>query len=880
MAIAAAMVVGAAAPSAASAQAVVASPASQEVAAIQFDVPAGPLADSLVVIAKTSGEAISIDQALVADKRSRAIRGAYTPAQAFELALAGSNLHIDRAAGGLVVAPGATVDTTGAEGRVLSTVRVSSVDGGTAGGYVSTGGSIIMPSQGANGSYDTLATEGTDSYAPIGTQLATGAPASIHDTPFSVSAVTQQRIVDSRLETLNDAFDALPGIIVNPTNGSGSKATIYSRGYAITNFQVDGNAPFITSQSNASGYYPQFDLSEFDSVSVIRGGDAISSGFGDPGGTVNLQRKRPVAGTQLVTDLTAGSWQKYRGSVDFSTPLVADGLIKVRTVLTHDQQHFFFDRAHLSRDLAYVNFEIAPDAKTSINFGGALRHEYGLDWNGGLPLNIDGTLTSLPRSTCLCFDGDHSSRRTAEMFLEGRHEFSKVWRVRANLDYQIYKNDFNYSYTYAPAGLFPEGSRTGVGYAPVSINGSSGSSLSRALTGGAELDGGFKIFGRLQTFTIGYAANQQKIDRTNGANYTVNAYTNPIDPAQRFNLLSFDPTADEGSRTYTYDNSFKLGRSRQNSFYAQLRLNPLAGVWVTVSGRHEVYRNTYVSTYFTGDNRVSKWQKPAVTAKYDITKNLNIYGSLSFIDQSVISTYLDANLKELTPARGTNMEAGVKYQSGNGRLNASAVWFQTQKRNLALYDSVTARQLHYPSHCCYVGGYNYDNDGVDFELNGALTRNWQISAGYTFMFRQQITSNGVGTGRIPPVLTRLPKHVVKLASAYTFRGGALDGTTIGGDLKYQSNAVSSTYLYTINSMADFLGTPPYIFFPSSPGTITQPAYTVVNIFARYRISPRYSVQANIGNLFDKTYYTNVSGVAMGNWYGTPRSFEVTLRAKF
>jgi outer membrane receptor for ferric coprogen and ferric-rhodotorulic acid len=65
-----------------------------------------------------------------------------------------------------------------------------------------------------------------------------------------------------------------------------------------------------------------------------------------------------------------------------------------------------------------------------------------------------------------------------------------------------------------------------------------------------------------------------------------------------------------------------------------------------------------------------------------------------------------------------------------------------------------------------------------------------------------------------------------------------------------------------------------------PFAFTVPAYAVVSARIDYRLSRRWSLALNLENIFDKTYYSAVGSVSSGNWYGTPRSYTVTLQGKW
>ncbi|MDT9121463.1 TonB-dependent siderophore receptor, partial [Escherichia coli] len=64
-----------------------------------------------------------------------------------------------------------------------------------------------------------------------------------------------------------------------------------------------------------------YDMAPYDHVEVLRGASGLLGGTGDPGGIVNLVRKRPLSSYQLKLNTSAGSWDNYRTEVDLTGPL-------------------------------------------------------------------------------------------------------------------------------------------------------------------------------------------------------------------------------------------------------------------------------------------------------------------------------------------------------------------------------------------------------------------------------------------------------------------------------------------------------------------------------------------------------------------------------
>ncbi len=66
---------------------------------------------------------------------------------------------------------------------------------------------------------------------------------------------------------------------------------------------------------------------------------------------------------------------------------------------------------------------------------------------------------------------------------------------------------------------------------------------------------------------------------------------------------------------------------------------------------------------------------------------------------------------------------------------------------------------------------------------------------------------------------------------------------------------------------------------SDPFRFQQDGYVLVNLMARYELSEALHLQANLENLFDETYYSQI-GFYSQYRYGAPRSVTVGATYRF
>ena len=195
---------------------------------------------------------------------------------------------------------------------------------------------------------------------------------------------------------------------------------------------VDGGSALKPVLSNDVNFYAGVnpDLSEFDHVEVLRGSDALFSSNSDPGGTVSLVRKRPLATPSFGMSATLGSWNNYRIELDATGPLTGDGALRARAGIVYATRDYFFDRAHLNRKktFAVVEYDFTPTSTLTV--GGSYQWDDALPLFSDIPVYSDGSDTHLPRSIGLTFPWAFYNTRIANAYLQYRQQFADDWILK------------------------------------------------------------------------------------------------------------------------------------------------------------------------------------------------------------------------------------------------------------------------------------------------------------------------------------------------------------------------------------------------------------------------------------------------------------------
>jgi outer membrane receptor for ferric coprogen and ferric-rhodotorulic acid len=221
---------------------------------------------------------------------------------------------------------------------------------------------------------------------------------------------------------------------------------------------------------------------------------------------------------------------------------------------------------------------------------------------------------------------------------------------------------------------------------------------------------------------------------------------------------------------------------------------------------------------------------------YAVNDTWSLYGSYTKIFNPQAPNIRDISDNPLAPEVGTAYELGVKAGFFEERLNANLALFKIQQDKVAEQTNIMG---------VYRLREGVTTEGVELEVNGALTDGWNIAGGYTFSY----SKNKDGSR----AMHRIPQHTVKTFTTYK-PGGSWDKLTIGGGVNWKGRNGWEGGQYAF-----------------------QEGYAVASAMARYEFSKQLSLTVNINNLFDKKYYDALLDNGM---YGEPRSVMASLKYKF
>lgn len=658
--------------------------------------------------------------------------------------------------------------------------------------------------------------------------------------PQSITVLDEQVLRQNATLRLTDALD-LNASVSRQNNFGGLWDSFAVRGFA-----GDENLPsgYLVNGFNAGrGFGGPRDVAGIDRIEILRGPSAALFGRGEPGGTVNIITKQAVFGeTRSAVSLLAGSFDRYRGDADVN--LAIGDNVAVRVVGFYEESGSFRDTVEGNR------YGLLP--QIAVRFSDRTTVSYDLEWTRAETvfdrgvLAINGQLGLIPRSRFLGEPGDGPvSTDVTGHQVQLNHDLSDDWRLLLGASYRTTE----FSGFSSMAELVGSRQRLGI----------DGRSLSRQrrftnydgehFVVRGELAGDFDLGGLRHRVLIG-----ADHDRFDNEQLLVRFRPGPAagqTPQSGYILDVFAPIYGQfplPAATAVVTNRFD--RQQATGVYVQDQITISDRLQVRLGLRFDdfdlVIRNRATNTVARrNDSRISPQLGVVFTASDAVTLYA-AYGS-GFRSNIAITPALDA----VAPETSRSYEVGAKFSLLDGALDATVALFNLDKRN------VLAADLANPGFSLPIGRAR--SRGIEIDVAGRLPGDVDILLSYAYLdaeARADVADPNFSLQiRSGDPLINVPDHSfnLQLSRAWDVMGTEL---RLGAGVQHVGERLGETAT-----------------------TFTLPDYTLVRLFANWRLSEQVELFTTITNLFDETYYTN-SFARLWVQPGTPRTATLGARISF
>ena len=671
-------------------------------------------------------------------------------------------------------------------------------------------------------------------YVAIEQSGATFGDRDLVDIPLSVTAITQEVLIDQQVRQLGDLVRNDPSVLV--TNPLGLNETINIRGYALDNsssyrrenliFQNQAQSPF---ENKAA-------------VEIIKGPAAIRYGFTPPGGIINYVLKRPTDEAYTFLQMFGDSNGSIGVHGDFGGQINKKFGYRINAVVAREAT--FVDDVAGPRQLFSAFFEWEPLENLRIDIEAEYQYRE-LESQATIRTNSFNESVTPEQRRQLIEDFDRTTfigqewgiypTRTFINSLGISYEISENWSLQARMQHMNLIRDQRDG-RIAPGTLQANGDfEVTTFFDPAQVR--------DPFSTEGFINGSFNTFGLEHNLSFGgaYSRNPLSFSSAGGNTSVTIGLSNIFNPVQH----DFPGTGDVPTPTSGLTRNSII--FTQHAFFATdfikvaNSLELLAGVRYTNQRNEDVFNpSNTLQTSYEDDIIV-----PNFGIIYTPIENWNIYGSYSLGITNGVQVPVDAdNFGEdlfLDPVETEQFEFGLKAEVFKEGL-LTAAYFNVDQP-LALLDGNNIFRY----------GGSQKHRGVEVTLAGQISDAARIIVGGLYLDAEiDNPSEPVLNGKLP---ASIPEFQANLFVDYRL---PVDGLDVNAGLYYTGDR-----------------------FADDPNTFEVDGYTRLDLGARYRFNiqnAKMTARLNVRNVTNADF---VEGLAFGLFaFGAPTTAIFSLTAEF
>ncbi|OHE59148.1 MAG: TonB-dependent receptor [Thiobacillus sp. GWE1_62_9] len=659
-----------------------------------------------------------------------------------------------------------------------------------------------------------------------------------HDIPQAITTVTRELMEDQQVGSLREALRNVSGLTFNAAEGGRAGDNMMLRGfYTFGDVYLDGIRD--TAQYNRE----TFNLEQID---VLRGSASMLFGRGQAGGVINLVSKTPKRadaysltgslGTENYTELTA----------DLNKRVGENAALRVN-LMKRDEGSWRENPAtgtepEIHRSGAAVS--LALGMQTDDEF--VLSHQH--TRNRDIPdfgISFDSAThapnTNFPADYFWGIDANFDDSDVSVSTATWTHHFSPKSALRTTVRYGDYERSY---WAHKPSPTTAPGT--------IGLSGPTRSMDYETLTAQSDFNTQFRALGMKHEVVAGVEYLHEDSHRKTLQNLGGT-------PA------SFEPYVESTTANpvnFTGDSY---------AAYVQDTVEFMPFWKATLGVRRDELKAEY-SSLTSPQLDFGEWSLRSGLS-YQPTDETHYY--LSFSD----SFSPTADLYQLSggahpPERSQVYELGAKWLFFDGDLAFRSALYRAEKENERNTDLESTAAILTKKR---------RTDGIEFELAGRITPNWEVFSGVSLM-RAKILETAVnldnGDADTDPEVAdprfvgqrprNTPEYTFNLWSTYKLGGGWKigGGVEVKGDrYGYNPSSESANAQFTTNGQ------------PSGFNPNTAPAYARWDAMAAYE-QKDWAVRLNVRNVFDEVYYDAIYDNGPFTVPGTGRQFILTGELKF
>ncbi|BBR59154.1 TonB-dependent receptor [Klebsiella sp. WP7-S18-CRE-02] len=662
----------------------------------------------------------------------------------------------------------------------------------------------------------------TDGYQPLSSSTATLTSMPMLDIPQVVNTVSDRVLADQHATSLDEALYNVANVVQTNTLG-GTQDAFTRRGFGANrdgSIMTNGLRTVLPRSFNAAT----------SRVEVLKGPASTLYGILDPGGLINVVTKRPERTFSGDISATSSSFGGGTGQIDVTGPI--DGTRLAYRLVGEYQNEDYWRSFGQSRSsfIAPSLTWFGDDATVNLSWS---HRNYNTPFDRGTIFDLNtGQAVNVPSKERFDEPFNITDGNSDLTQLNAEYRLNSQWTAR--FDYSFSQD----MYSDNQARVMAYDAKTGD--LTRRVDATQGSTQRMHATR-ADLQGNVVIGGFYNELLTGIAYENYDLLRTDmirckNVKKSLNIY-NPV-----------YGTLDKCTTVSAADSDQRI-QQETYATYLQDALY-LTDKWIAVAGVRYQYYTQYAGKgrpFQANTDSQDEKLTPKFGLVYKLSPQVSLFGNVaqSFMPQSSIASYIG----DLPPEEATSYEVGAKFDLFDG-VTSNVTFFDIHKRNV-LYTETIGDETYAKT------AGKVRSRGIEVDVAGSLTDNLNIIGSYGYTDAKVLEDPDYAGKPLPNV----PRHTGSLFLTYDIHNVYDSNTlTVGGG----GHALSRR---SGTNGADY-----YL-----------PGYAVADVFAAYKMKLQYPVtlQVNVKNLFNKTYYTSsIASNNLGNQIGDPREVQFTVKMSF
>ncbi|MDN3671043.1 TonB-dependent receptor [Echinicola jeungdonensis] len=581
------------------------------------------------------------------------------------------------------------------------------------------------------------------------------------ETPQNIQVVTDEVL------QVQQVIDMSDGVLRNVSGAS--RLEHWGNLYARVNMRGSRAAAFRNGMNVTSNWGPlNEDMSFVSHVEFVKGPAGFMMSNGEPSGIYNVVTKKPTGETKGAVNLTMGSFDLYRGTLDLDGKLNKSGKLLYRLNLMGQTQNSFQDYTFTNR------YSIAPvvsyqlDDKTLLTLEYAYQHVKMSNVGSAYVFSTEG-YGGFDQSFTIAEPGlDPTKIDDHSVMANLQHQINENWKVTGQLAYfnsnqvgsSLWLNYIDEAGNMIRnASIWDAIMESAFGQFYVNGEAMTGAVKHSILAG---LDMGTKEY--IADWSQGHALDSEE------AYFNTNnpVYGNPANGLPQFDRSrSLRQRANNTAITQSYSGIYV--QDELGFFNNDLRL--------TLAGRY-----TYVKENSYGSTLDESQVTPRVGLSYSIDNQTSAY---VLYDQSFVpQTGVLRSGEKPKPITGNNIEFGFKRDFMDGKWSTSLSLYRILKNNQLVPEPQSLDDESNDTQYSIQLGQTR-TQGIEFDARGELMPGLVVITNYAYTDSE--ISKDTREERVGNVVPGFAKHLANGWLTYSLQNGALKGFGISGGFTYMAD---------------------------------------------------------------------------------------------